>query len=149
MRAIGPDEDDYMRAYPGEQWRQPARPQRRPPWSETAQFAAWREHSAAAARRPPRTRQSRPGRRRFRWLTGSLAAGLLLLALVLVGVQFYANAHGMNGPGIGVVIGHFVAAGVALALQAVADRRGDARGALATLGVFAVVSGALWLWWWS
>ena len=83
-----------------------------------------------------------------RGLTGSLAAGLLVLAVALGGVQWWASAYSVPGPGIGVVIGHFVASGAALALQAVADRRRDAVGGFATLGAFGVVVAALVYWWW-
>ncbi|MGI8310252.1 hypothetical protein [Saccharopolyspora hattusasensis] len=85
----------------------------------------------------------------FRGLTGALAVGLLLLALGLVAVQFWATGQGQQGPGLAAVIAQLVASLVALALQSVADRRRDARGGLAALGAFVVVIGSLWFWWWA
>lgn len=74
---------------------------------------------------------------------------MLLLALGLVAVQFWATSHGQQGPGLAAVIAQLVASLVALALQAVADRRRDARAGLAALGAFVVVIGSLWFWWWA
>lgn len=101
-----------------------------------------------APRRPPAARPTRAGSI-ARGLTGSLAVGLLVLAATLGGVQWWASAQGFFGPGVGFVIGHFVASGAALALQAVADRRRDVTGGLASLGVLVVVLGALTYWWWT
>ncbi|MDA3626215.1 hypothetical protein [Saccharopolyspora oryzae] len=92
-----------------------------------------------------------PARRskgRFRGLSGSLAAGFLVLALLLAGVQFWATGQGQEGPGLPAVISQLAASLVALALQAVADRRRDLTGGLATAGVFVLVLGSLWFWWW-
>ncbi|RCW42816.1 hypothetical protein DFQ14_10872 [Halopolyspora algeriensis] len=83
-----------------------------------------------------------------RGLTGSLAAGLLVLAVTLLGVQLWATNSGLPGPGAGVVIGHLVASVVALVAQAVADRRRGLAGGLSAAVVLAVVLGALWYWWW-
>lgn len=85
---------------------------------------------------------------RFRGLSGALAAGFLVLSLFLAGVQFWATREGLEGPGLPAVISQLVASLVALALQAVADRRRDLAGGLATVGVFVLVLGSLWFWWW-
>lgn len=85
----------------------------------------------------------------FRGLTGALAVGSLLLALVLVAVQFWATGQGQEGPGLAAVIAQLVASLVALALQAVADRRRDAQGGLAAFAALVVVIGSLWFWWWA
>lgn len=84
----------------------------------------------------------------MRGFTGSLAVGLLALALALIGVQFWATHQGQEGPGIAAVIAHLVAAIVALTLQAIADRRRDLVGGLLTAGVFAITLGSIWFWWW-
>jgi hypothetical protein len=78
-----------------------------------------------------------------------LAAGSLLLALVLVVVQFWATNQGQQGPGLAAVIAQLVAALFAAVLQAIADRRRDLMGGLSTAGVFVVVFGSLWFWWWA
>lgn len=74
--------------------------------------------------------------------------GLLALALVLVGMQFWATHVGREGPGMDAVITHVVSACVVIAMQAVADRRRDLVGGLLTAGVFAGTIGNLWFWWW-
>lgn len=121
-----------------------------PAWRQESEEAAWRDHAGAR----PRGRRARhaPARTRagtiVRGLTAALATGLLVLALVLVGVQYWATSSGQAGPGANMVIGHFVGALVALVLQGVADRRRDAVGAVATAATFAVVLGSIWYWWW-
>lgn len=102
-----------------------------------------RRHRRRVAGKPP----SRAGDV-VRGFTGSLAAGLLVLAIGLVAVQLWATANGRFGPGVGVVIGHFVACGAALTAQAVADRRRNALGGVCVLAVPVVVLAALWYWWW-
>lgn len=97
-------------------------------------------------RRTPRA----PGRlgRAARGLSGALAAGLCVLALTVLGVQFWMMGHGQQGPGFGFVAGQLAAALLGLVLQRVAEPRGGLRGGLACLGVYAVVFGTLALWWW-
>ncbi|GAA2811434.1 hypothetical protein [Saccharopolyspora taberi] len=114
---------------------------------EQAEVAAWRGHVARSRGRHAISRPTRSGTA-ARGLSGALAVGLLILALGLIGVQYWATNSGQEGPGIGVVIGHLVSAAVALVLQALADRRRDLTGGLATIGVYAVVLWALWFWWW-
>ncbi|MER7010915.1 hypothetical protein ABT324_05750 [Saccharopolyspora sp. NPDC000359] len=84
-----------------------------------------------------------------RGLSGALAAGSLVLALVLVGVQFWATGEGQQGPGVPAVIAQLVTSLVALAVQAVADRHRGLTGGVATLGVYVLVLGSLWFWWWA
>ncbi|RKT83280.1 hypothetical protein SAMN05421805_105235 [Saccharopolyspora antimicrobica] len=85
----------------------------------------------------------------IRGLSGALAVGSLVLALALVGVQFWATGQGQQGPGLPAVISQLVTSVAAVAVQAVADRRRDLVGGLATLGVFVLVLGSLWFWWWA
>lgn len=84
----------------------------------------------------------------LRSFTGALATGSLLLALVLIGVQFWATGQGQQGPGIGAVLSQVVAGLVALALQTYADRNRNRNGGLAVAGVLVVVIGSIWYWWW-
>ncbi|MER6991745.1 hypothetical protein ABT337_15900 [Saccharopolyspora hirsuta] len=82
-------------------------------------------------------------------VSGALAAGSLVLALVLVGVQFWATGEGQQGPGLPAVIAQLITSLVALAVQSVADRHRGMTGGLATLVVFVLVLGSLWFWWWA
>jgi hypothetical protein len=84
-----------------------------------------------------------------RAFTGSLAAGLLVLALGLAGMQYWANSLGQPGPGVPNVLGHIVAALAALVLQMIADRRRDLVGGLSAVAVPVIVVGAIWMWWWA
>ncbi|MHA6802531.1 hypothetical protein [Salinifilum ghardaiensis] len=99
---------------------------------------------------PGRRAPRRPGRagRAVRGLSGTLAAGLCVLALTVLGVQIWMTGHEQQGPGFGAVAGQLVAALLALVLQRIAEHRGGPRGGLACLGVHVVVLGALALWWW-
>ncbi|WP_307868075.1 hypothetical protein [Umezawaea beigongshangensis] len=100
---------------------------------------------------PERTEPRRPSRiaRTWRGTTGVLAAGSLLLALAVIGVQVHAGNRGLPGPGAFVVTGHVVAAVVAVAAQVVADRRGGRVGALCGLVVLVAVATSLWLFWYA
>ncbi|GAA4841624.1 hypothetical protein [Saccharopolyspora rosea] len=93
-------------------------------------------------------RSSRAGTA-LRGITGSLAAGSLVLGLALVGMQFWATAHGQEGPGLPAVIWQVVSGLVAVVLQAVSDRRRDTVGGWALVCVLVVVFGSLWFWWWA
>ena len=117
------------------------------PRQEQAEIATWRNHVARSRGKHAIKRPSRSGTV-VRGLSGALAVGLLILGLALVGVQWWATNIGQQGPGVGVVVGHLVSAVAALTLQAIADRRRDLVGGLATAGTFLVVLWALWFWWW-
>ncbi|WP_318305810.1 hypothetical protein [Amycolatopsis solani] len=83
----------------------------------------------------------------WRGLTGSLAAGLTVLALgvlVVAGVCLYTGAP---GPGATLLIGHPVAAALALLAQRVADRRNGLAAAGAGVAVVLFAVSALTLFW--
>ncbi|MGH3520444.1 MAG: hypothetical protein ACRDQ7_24295 [Haloechinothrix sp.] len=85
----------------------------------------------------------------WRGLAGTLAAGLVLLAIVLAGAEALASDLGVAGPGASAVVGHLAAAVFAVAAASFADRR---EGSIAAIGVAAsvlITSGTLWLFWWS
>ncbi|PRX44221.1 hypothetical protein B0I33_11299 [Prauserella shujinwangii] len=89
--------------------------------------------------------------RRGRWwraLTGSLAAGLAVVALVLLGAQIAGWLSGWAGPGGVPVAGHLIGAVLALAAQRVADRARGPAAAAAAAGVLGVTGAVLWLFWW-
>ncbi|MBP2476523.1 hypothetical protein JOF53_005395 [Crossiella equi] len=85
----------------------------------------------------------------LRGVTGSVAAALVLLALVVVGAQVFAASSSWAGPGAVAVTGHVVAAGLAVLLQRFADHRTGGAAWAAGLSVLAVAVATLWLWWWS
>src|SRR5690606_8804621 len=99
-------------------------------------------HARHRPRRASRLRSS------VRGVSGSFAAGLLVLALGLVVVHFWVVSRGQQGPGAVSVACQLIAAVLAVALQRVADRRSDGTGTAALLGVFALGLGSLWFWWW-
>jgi hypothetical protein len=90
---------------------------------------------------------AKQGGRWWRGFTGSLAAGLTVLAvgvLVVAGVCLYTDAP---GPGPVLLIGHPVAAVLALLAQRVADRRNGLPAAGAGIAVVLFVVSALTLFW--
>ncbi len=104
-----------------------------------------------AARRPAGgSEQVRPGlaMRLLRGLSGSLAAGLVVLAVLLGVVHWLSGPDTVPGPGIGALVGHWVGAVVAVALQWFADRRRGVQAVLAALAVLTVTVAVLWTWWW-
>jgi membrane protein YdbS with pleckstrin-like domain len=96
-----------------------------------------------AAKRPSRTYGF------LRAVSGVLAVGMVLLALVNIGVQFYANSRDLPGPGTLSVIAHVVAAVLAVAGQVVADRYADWKAPVASLAVLVVTGATLWTFWWA
>ncbi|WP_410663128.1 hypothetical protein [Amycolatopsis sp. lyj-84] len=91
-----------------------------------------------------------PGRGRFwRGLTGSLAAGMVVLAVLVLAIAGICLFTGAPGPGPLMLIGHPVAAVVALLAQRVADGRTGRVAGFAGLGVVVSVTAALSLFWWN
>lgn len=84
-----------------------------------------------------------------RGLSGTVAAGLLVLACVVAGAALIGARRGFPGPGAESVAVHIVVAVLALAAQIYSDRR---RGT-ASLVVAALIIGAavvlLWTQWWG
>jgi hypothetical protein len=78
------------------------------------------------------------GGRLLRGVSGIVAGGLAALAVVLFVGWVVTARSGTAGPGTGMLLGHGIAAVVALAGQSVADRRRDRTGLLAAVGVLAV-----------
>ncbi len=93
-----------------------------------------------------RTRR-RPRRSLLRGLSGLLVGGLFALALVLLAGWFYAGRTGLPGPGLGMLIGHLVAAVAAVVAQVWVDRRTGPIGTLAAAALAALIVGGLALVW--
>ncbi|MFI5590556.1 hypothetical protein ACIA5G_36305 [Amycolatopsis sp. NPDC051758] len=106
--------------------------------------------SADEASPEPAAEAASPAKERGRWwrgFTGSLAAGLAVLAvgvLAVAGIDLYTGAP---GPGAAMLIGHPVAAVLALLAQRVADRRNGIAAAGAGIAVVLFVVSALTLFW--
>lgn len=79
----------------------------------------------------------------LRGLSGVLAGGTVVLVVALLVAGLVALRFGVPGPGAGVVVGHAVAATIAMVLQLYADRTAGVRGALAAVAAIVVVAAAL------
>jgi len=91
---------------------------------------------------------SRAGRL-WRGFTGSLAAGLTLLAVIVLGAALICAFREVPGPGAAAMIGHPVAAAVALVAQRFADTKRGIPAGLAGIVVCVAVAVALWIFWWG
>jgi hypothetical protein len=90
--------------------------------------------------------------RKARWwrgFTGSLAAGMVVLAVLVLGTGLVCALVGVPGPGATFLIAQPVAAVIALAVQRVADRREGRVAAIAGVAVLVDVAVALCLLWWG
>ena len=105
--------------------------------------------STEELRAAPADRERPPRGRWWRGLTGSLAAGLAGLAVIVLGAGLLCSFLGAPGPGVWLLVGHPVAAVLALVAQRFADRgEGRAAGAAGAVVVVLVLA-ALWLFWWG
>ncbi|HKS44252.1 MAG TPA: hypothetical protein VJT49_03890 [Amycolatopsis sp.] len=85
----------------------------------------------------------------WRGFTGSLATGLVALALVVLAAGLVSALAGAPGPGAAPLTAHPVAAVLAVAAQRLADRRDGRLAAVAGLFVLAdVVLVLVFFWWW-
>ncbi|MGB3441730.1 MAG: hypothetical protein WBA97_23540 [Actinophytocola sp.] len=108
--------------------------------------------NATTAELPVTPRFDPPPRHRggpWRELSGALAMGMSVLAVVVVVFQVLAFIRGMPGPGALTVFGHIAAAALAVFVQRFADRLTGWAAALSVLGVVAVAGTTLWLFWWA
>jgi hypothetical protein len=85
----------------------------------------------------------------WRELSGALAAGVVALAVTVLVLQTIAWTRGMPGLGTWVLVGHLLAAVLAVAAQRVVDRRRGRPALWAGFGTGGVVLAALVLFWWS
>jgi hypothetical protein len=85
----------------------------------------------------------------WRELSGALAVGMSVLAVVVIVFQLLAWVRDVPGPGPWIVAGHVAAAALAVLVQRFADRLTGWPAAASVLGVVAVSSTALWLFWWA
>jgi hypothetical protein len=85
----------------------------------------------------------------WRELCGALAAGVVILAAVVLVLEVISWTRGLPGLGVVVLIGHLVGAVLAVVIQRRLDRRTGRPALLAGLALGAVVVGMLVLFWWS
>jgi hypothetical protein len=85
----------------------------------------------------------------WRELSGALAVGMSVLAVVVIVFQVLAWGRDMPGPGMWTVVGHVVAAALAVLVQHFADRVAGWPAVAGVLGVVATSGLALWLFWWA
>ncbi|KZB82398.1 hypothetical protein [Amycolatopsis regifaucium] len=85
----------------------------------------------------------------WRGLTGSLAAGMVVLASCVLVIAAICLFTGAPGPGLLMLIGHPVAAVLAVLAQRTADARNGRVAGFAGLGVVVSVAAALSLFWWN
>ncbi len=78
-----------------------------------------------------------------------LAGGLVALTIVVCLVQWLAAHSGIPGPGAAVVVGHLVAAVVAVGLQLAAERSRGRTATLASCSVLLLAAAVLWFGWWA
>ncbi|PPK70098.1 hypothetical protein V5P93_001024 [Actinokineospora auranticolor] len=102
---------------------------------------------AVPERAEPEQRRPRSGF--WREICGALAIGLCVLALIVLVLQVVAWSKGVPGPGVGVLLGHFAMAAVAVLAQWFADRRRGPEAALAMLVVGIATGVAIWFFWWA
>jgi hypothetical protein len=100
----------------------------------------------------PMSPRPTPARHRggpWRELSGALAVGMSVLAVVVIVFQVLAWGRDMPGPGMWTVVGHVVAAALAVLVQRFADRLAGWPAVAAVLGVVAVSGVTLWVFWWA
>ncbi|ONI77390.1 hypothetical protein ALI144C_34645 [Actinosynnema sp. ALI-1.44] len=98
---------------------------------------------------PEAVRKDKPRKGRFwRELSGALAAGLVLLAVAVLVLQVISWSNGVPGLGVIELVGHLVAAGLAVYAQRVIDRRPGRPALAAGFGLALVVVAVLVLFWW-
>jgi hypothetical protein len=105
---------------------------------------------AATAPEVEASAPTEPAKDRGRWwrgCTGSLAAGLTVLAIGVLAVAGICLFTGAPGPGATLLVGHPVAAVLALLAQRVADRRTGPPAAGAGVAVVLFTVSALTLFW--
>lgn len=116
-------------------------------WTDSADTVELPTASGATTIDLSRPRPGRGGP--WRELSGALALGISVLAVVVMVFQVLAWVRDMPGPGIGMVAGHVAAAVLAVVAQRFADRGAGWVAAASTLAVAAVSGATLWFFWWA
>ncbi|MFI9509274.1 hypothetical protein [Nocardia sp. NPDC052566] len=85
----------------------------------------------------------------LRGLAGMVAAGLVVLTLVVIGTTIIAGRRGFPGPGAVSVTWHVAASTIAVAAQIYSDRHRGFAAFSGSLVVFLAAGLLLWTQWWS
>ncbi len=85
----------------------------------------------------------------LRGLSGMVAAGVVVLAVVVVGAAYVGGNRNFPGPGTEAIVWHLVAAVLAITAQILADRTRGAVAAGASLLVVGIAAALLWTQWWG
>ncbi|MFI1463317.1 hypothetical protein [Nocardia carnea] len=83
-----------------------------------------------------------------RGLSGSIAAGLVVLACVVVGAAMIGARRGFPGPGAESVGWHIAIAAIAVAAQVYSDRKRGAATFVVAVFVLGAATLLLWTQWW-
>ncbi|NEW50760.1 hypothetical protein GV792_11890 [Nocardia cyriacigeorgica] len=84
-----------------------------------------------------------------RGISGMVAAGTFVLALVVVGTAIIGARRGFPGPGGESVTWHVVSAAIVVAAQMYSDRHKGLAAFSGSLVVFLTAGVLLWTQWWS
>ncbi|MHA4848842.1 hypothetical protein L1080_004745 [Rhodococcus sp. MSC1_016] len=99
---------------------------------------------------PPREpRRSSFVVRASRAFSGAVAAGVVILCLVVIGSAYVGGGRGFPGPGAVSITAHIVASVVVVVAQRIADRRDGLAAVLASVAVLAAAALLLATQWWG
>ncbi|WP_072687455.1 hypothetical protein [Rhodococcus marinonascens] len=87
--------------------------------------------------------------RAIRALSGAVAAGVVMLLLVVIVSGYIGGGKGVPGPGTVSVTAHVAAAVVVIAAQRIADRREGVVAVTSSVAVFAAAALLLFTQWWD
>ncbi|MGW0183959.1 hypothetical protein [Nocardia sp. NPDC003345] len=85
----------------------------------------------------------------LRGISGIAAAGLVLLALVVLGAALIGDRRGFPGPGTESVLLHLLVAAIAVVAQVYSDRRRGTATVVAAVVVLGAGAALLWTQWWG
>ena len=87
--------------------------------------------------------------RGLRALSGTVAAGIVVLTIVVVASAYLGSSRGFPGPGSASITAHIVASVVAVAAQIICDRRRGISAVAASVVVLVTAGALLVTQWWG
>ncbi|MFC9551272.1 hypothetical protein ACFTWF_10530 [Rhodococcus sp. NPDC056960] len=87
--------------------------------------------------------------RALRALSGAVAAGVVILCLVVIGSAYVGGGRGFPGPGTVSISAHVVASVFVIVAQRIADRREGVVAVVASVAVLAAATLLLSTQWWG
>jgi hypothetical protein len=85
----------------------------------------------------------------IRGLSGAVAAGVVVLTLVVIGAMVLGNDRDFPGPGVVSITWHIVTAVAVVIAQVIADRRRGFVSFAASVVVIGLTGLLLWTQWWT